>query len=282
MDLLSSLNQARERAMPWRVLAARLQQLEASAPLAPTGQPWIRAVEAVSGYSANHLRRMGKAAALVEAMLQHWPDRSDILAGLSFTHAEVLGRLWETDPAAVEQLLAADKWPSYGAILAQYEKARSQRAAPKAAGKLALGNFRDRVKSYLAREFSPGLFDRVPHHPYLKPDFLVLLPNGQIIAWDCLLLSEKIDQEALHRRFVAWATEASFVSEFWIAVQNDHGMELMHRSIADLDLANIGVIALGGSQAIIHPYGPPIPDRRNSAVNIAFARSLPPRERGRH
>lgn len=281
MDLLSSLNQARERAMPWRVLAARLQQLETSAPLAPTGQPWIRAVEAISGFSANHLRRMSKASSLIDAMQVRWPDHAGVLLSLSFTHAEILGRLWETDPAAVEQLLKAEKWPSYGALLAQYEKSRSRRSAPKAAGKLALGHFRDKVRTVLQHQVGSALFERVPYHRYLKPDFLALLPNHRVIAWDCLLLPEKINEEALCRRFVAWATEASFVSEFWIAVQDDHGMELMHRSIADLDLANIGVMALGGSRAIIHPHGPPIPDRRNSAVNAAFALSLAPQEQDR-
>lgn len=282
MDLLSSLNQAREKAMPWRILAARLAQLEASAPLAPDGQPWIRAVEAVSGFSANHLRRMSKASSLIEAMLKRWPDHAGILNGLSFTHAEILGRLWETDATAVEQLLKAKRWPSYGQLLAQYEKSRSRRSAPKAAGKLALGQFRDRVKSFIEHEFGPRLLDRVPYHPYLKPDFLVLLPSHQFMAWDCMLVPEKLDREAVHRRFVAWATEASFVATFWIAVQDDHGMELMHRSIVDLDLANIGVMALGGSRAIIHPKGPPLPDRRNSAVNAAYALSLPSRSRGRH
>ena len=72
------------------------------------------------------------------------------------------------------------------------------------------------------------------------------------------------------------------MSEFWIAVQDDHGMDLMHRCIEDLDLANIGVIALGGLQTIIHPHSPPIPDRRNSAVNAAFALSLSSSDRGRY
>lgn len=180
MDMLSSLNQAREKAMPWRVLAARLQQLEASTPLAPDGQPWIRAVEAVSCFSANHLRRMSKAFSLIEVMAQRWPDHAGILNTLSFTHAEVVGRLWETDAAAVEHLLKAERWPSYGALLAQYERARSRRSAPKAAGKLALGNFRNRVKSFLEHEFRPGLLDRVPYHPYLKPDFLVLLSSHDL------------------------------------------------------------------------------------------------------
>lgn len=281
MDLLSSLNQARESAMPWRVLAARLAQLEASAPLAPDGQPWIRAVEAISGFSVNHLRRMSKASALIETMLQSWPDHADTLNGLSFTHSEILGRLWETDAAAVEQLLKSEQWPSYGQLLAQYEMSRSRRSAPRAAGKLALGNFRDQVKSYLKREFATGLIEKVPHHPYLKPDFLVLLPSGQIIAWDCLLLPEKLDQEALHRRFGAWATEASFVCEFWIAVHTDSGMDQMHRCLMDLEIANIGIMSFA-SGAVISPHGPPAPDRRNSAVNAAFDLSRPARGRDRH
>ena len=49
MDALISLNHARETAMPWRTLAKRLHALETSAPLAPDGQPWIRAAEAASG-----------------------------------------------------------------------------------------------------------------------------------------------------------------------------------------------------------------------------------------
>lgn len=280
MDLLSSLDNARDKAMPWRTLAARLAQLEASAPLALNGQPWIRAVEAASGYSANHLRRMSKAASLTDAILRRWPDHSSILTGLSFTHAEILGRIWEADPARVEQLLKAERWPSYSELLAHYEKTRSSRSAPRAAGKLALGTFRNQVKSFLEREFGSGLFDRVPYHPFLKPDFLLLSPRHHLVAWDCLLIPEKLDHEALHRRFVAWATEATFVSEFWIAVQDDHGIDLMHRCIVDLDLANIGVRAFGGSRAILHPYGPPVPDRRNASVNTTLVWPLPSRGRG--
>src|SRR6218665_1863189 len=86
MDLLASLKDAREQAVSWHTIALRLQRLEGSAPLAPDGQPWIRAVEATSGYSANHLRRMAKAFSLVDAMQQRWPGHSGFLATLSFTH----------------------------------------------------------------------------------------------------------------------------------------------------------------------------------------------------
>lgn len=103
----------------------------------------------------------------------------------------------------------------------------------------------------------------------------MLLSNHQLMAWDCLLIPGKIDEEALQRRFVAWATEASFVTQFWIAVPSEHGMDLMQRSIVDLDLANIGVVALSGSREIIQPHGPPIPDRRNAAVNAVLALPLP-------
>lgn len=275
MDVLSSLIDARETAMPWRGVAKRLHALETSAPLAPDGQPWIRAVEAASGYSANHLRRMSKASSLIDAMQLRWPDHADTLTSLSFTHAEILGRLWEADPTAVEQLLEAERWPSYGQLLSQYEQSRSRHSAPRAAGKLALGNFRDRVRRFLQSQFGSALFERVPYHRYIKPDFLALIPNGQLIAWDCLLLPEKIDEEALHRRFLAWATEASFVTEFWIAVQQDHGLDHMHHCIEDLDLANIGVMAFGGSRAVVSPYGPPVPDRRNATSNAAFFQSWP-------
>jgi hypothetical protein len=275
MDLLASLKDAREQAVSWHTIALSLRRLEASAALAPDGQPWIRAVEATSGYSANHLRRMAKAFSLVDAMQQRWPDHRGLLATLSFTHAEILGRLWETDSLQVEQLLKAERWPSYAELLAQYEKSRSRRSAPKAAGKLAVGHFRSRVRTFLQHQFGPALCDGVPYHPFLKPDFLVVLPRRQVMAWDCVLLPEKIDAEALHRRFVAWATESTFVAEFWIVVQNDRGMDLVRRCVSDLELANIGVMALGGSGPTIHPHGPPVPDRRNAASTIAFDISQP-------
>jgi len=263
MDLLSSLDQAREKALPWRTVASRLVHLESSAALAPDGQPWIRTVEAVSGYSVNHLRRMSKASYLIEVMLQRWPDHAGSLNSLTFTHAEILGRLFETDIVAVEQVLKAKRWPSYGALLALYEKSRSKRSAPRAAGKLAVSRFRERVRHFLECETNIALLIRVPYHPYLKPDFVAVLPSGQFVAWDCLLLPEKIDEEALRRRFVAWATESTFVTQFWIAVQHDHGMPQLHRCIEDLNLFNVGVMAFGGSDAVIPPRGAPIPDRRN-------------------
>lgn len=263
MDPLASLINAREKAVPWRTVANRLLQLERSAPLAPDGQPWIRSVEAVSGYSANHIRRMSKASSLISVIESAWPEHRPVLSSLSFSHAEILGRLWETDAAQVEHLLKAKQWPSYAQLLARYEEARTGRLAPKAAGKLALGEFRKNVRAFLRSQFSSALLDRVPYHPYLKPDFLIALSSRHVMAWDCYLVPEKIDTQALHRRFVMWATESTFVDQFWIAVQNDRATDPMQKCIADLRLDNVGVTAGDRWDPIIYPHGLPTPDRRN-------------------
>lgn len=277
MDPLASLIDARDRSLHWRTMAARLLQLEASAPLAPNGQPWIRAVEAVSGYSANHLRRMAKAHGLLDDIGERWPEHVATINSLSFSHAEILGRLWETDRKQVERLLAAEHWPSYAQLLSRYEQSRSRRTAPKAAGKLAAGRFREDVGTLLGRRFGPVLTG--VHHPYLKPDFLVVTDRANVLAWDCLLLPGRIDEDALRRRFLSWATESSFASEFWIVTQDNRGDKAIAGCIVALELGNVGhAIARGSRLAVaIAPQGPPIPDRRNSAPNLAFwsGRKLP-------
>jgi len=271
MDQLAALIDARDRSLDWREVAGRLLRLEASAPLALDGQPWIRAVEAVSGYSANHLRRMAKAYGLLEGICEHWPEHSATVRILPFSHAEILGRLWETDRKQVERLLAAEHWPSYAQLLSRYEQSRSRRTAPRAAGKLAAGRFRAEVGAHLRRRFGSALTDRSPH-PYLKPDFLVVPDRGPRLAWDCLLLPTKIDEDALRRRFLSWATEASFVSAFWIVTQDSRGNAAISGCIAELELANVGhaIARRSWLAVVIEPHGPPIPDRRRSAPNMVF------------
>lgn len=271
MDPLASLIDARDRSLDWRIVAAQLLRLEARAPLAPDGQPWIRAVEAISGYSANHVRRMAKAYGLLDDIGERWPEHAATINSLSFSHAEILGRLWETDRKQVERILVAERWPSYAQLLSRYEQSRSRRTAPRAAGKLAAGHFRAEVGTLLRRRFGPALMEASPH-PYLKPNFLVALDRNTVLAWDCLLLPTKIDEDALRRRFLSWATESSFVSAFWIVTQDNRGNAAISGCIAELELANVGHAIAGRSRlaVAIEPHGSPIPDRRRSAPNMAF------------
>lgn len=262
MDHLAELTDARRKGMLWRDVAGHLQRLEASATLARDGQPWIRAVEDVSGYSANHLRRMSRALSVLAEIEGFGPAHAAKTAGLSFSHAEIVARLWESERDQVEELLRSDGWPTYSELLARYEKARSRRAAPKASGKLAVGRFRAAVRAILARSHAPQLRDPPPYHPYVKPDFLAIVGGG-VTVWDCVLLPNKIDEEALRRRFVAWATESTFVSEFWIVTQDDRANGIIGRFLDELRLANVGLAAPAGGalEALIGPHGPPVPDR---------------------
>jgi len=273
VHLLDPLVDARGKSLPWQDVATRLRRLEAGAPLAPDGQPWIRAVEAASGYSANHLRRMATALSAIEEMQQHWPDHTAVLGRLSFSHAEILGRLWEADRREVEQLLGSEQWPSYAQLLSKYEKSRTRRSAPGAAGKLAAGKFRRLVGLQLRQRYGSALLEPVPHHPYLKPDFLAALMPDMLVAWDCLLVPARIDEDALRRRFLSWATEASFVTVFWVVTQDDRAVEHVARCITELGLDNIGLAIAGdmsGLKAAIKPHGLPNPDRRRAAVNQSF------------
>ncbi|MHA6691238.1 hypothetical protein [Devosia sp. A449] len=263
MNPLAPLSGARKKALSWRSVAARLLQLESSAPLAPDGQPWIRAVEAISGYSANHLRRMTKALALLEDVAQFWPQYAVRLGSLSFSHGEILGRIWEADRKQVEALLHRVSWPTYAALLTQYETTRARHTTPKAAGKLAARTFRARVGLLLRHQYGENaILDPAPYHPYFKPDFLSR--DGEI-AYDCLLVPGKVDNEAMRRRFVSWATEASFASAFWITLSDGAGIEPAMKCVHDLDLGNVGLLVADDSLDVVwSPTKMPVPDRRQS------------------
>lgn len=266
MNTLNDLANARSNGLPWRHVAEALLHLEASGPLSPDGQPWIRALEAVSGYSVNHLRRMSRALALLNEIAEFWPKYTDRLLNLPFSHGEILGRLWEADRKPVEALLKGAKWPAYGQLLSLYEQTRRGRAAPKAAGKLAAGRFRSQVGVWLKRRYGESaILDPVPYHPYCKPDFLL---RGGPVAFDSFLVPGKIDQEALHRRFVAWATEASFVQAFFIVLSDSAGVEPAQACVDDLDLGNVGLIVADdrGLNGALSPRAAPLPDRRTGRV----------------
>lgn len=276
MDPLASLSDAREKALSWRSVAARLMQLEASAPLAPDGQPWIRAVEATSGYSVNHLRRMTRALLLIEEITQLWPQHAVRLGGLPFSHSEILGRIWEADRKQVEFLLHRISWPTYAELLAQYETTRSRHTAPRAAGKLAARNFRSRVGMLLKRQYGDSaILDPAPYHPYFKPDFLE--HHGQA-AYDCLLIPGKVDNEAMRRRFVSWATESTFVSAFWIVLSDEAGLESAEGCIRDLELGSVGLMVVDsyGLNAELSPAKLPVPDRRRSLAFWVTGRTASP------
>lgn len=269
MNLFDELIDARRKGMRWRDVAGHLQRLEASASLAPDGQPWIRAVEEMSGFSANHLRRMSRAFSVLGEIERCCPAHATKIAQLAYSHAEILARLWEAERGEVEQLLRSDGWPTYSELLARYENSRSRRAAPNAAGKLALGRFRDGIRMILSRSFGPDLRDPPPYHPYLKPDFLVIRGGDIVIAWDCAFLPGRVDEEALRRRFLAWATESTFVSAFWIVAQDNRAKEIIGRFIDELRLANVGLAAPADRalHPLIEPHGPPVPDRSKEHIN---------------
>ncbi len=262
MNPLASLSDARKKALPWRSVAQCLIRLEASAPLAPDGQTWIRVAEAASGYSVNHLRRMSRAVVLLEEMTQFWPHHAVKLEELPFSHSEILGRIWEADRRQAEALLHQASWPTYAQVLAQYESVRARHAAPKAAGKLAARKFRSKVGMLLKHQYGQNaILDPAPSHPYLKPDFL---SHGGEAAFDCLLVSGKVDEDAMRRRFVSWATEATFVQAFWIVLSDEAGVEVAKRCAHDLDLGNVGLMVADRHSLDVKllPTKPPAPDRR--------------------
>ncbi len=267
MDPLATLRDARKRHVPWRGIARHLLALERNSPLDGAGHPWIQSVAGVSGYSSNHLRRMTKALTAVEAIGSAMPDHAGRLDELSFSHAEVLARVWQTAPEQVRHLLSGKDWPSYPALLALYEKSRASKGVPSAAGKLAAAAFRTRVRALLAERLEGELVAPYLHYTYAKPTFLHLTPSPAITvhaAYDCLVVPEGVDPEPIHRRMVAWATESTFFKVYWLVISHRDGLPPIADGILTLGLQNVGVLQVEGSDLHVayHPSGPPLPDRR--------------------
>lgn len=273
MHQLETLRDARRRKINWTLIAKTLVELEQTSPVDPNGQPWIRVAEETSDYSANHLRRMIKAANGILSIGNALPKVSGKLALLPFSHAEILTKLWAADKEKVTTLLKEAEWPNYPALVGYYEQARTKKSSPHAAGKLAASTFRSTALEFLKHEFGADkVIAPAIHHDFAKPDFIYLNEETklEICAFDCAFVPTQLDREALCRRFVSIATESTYFDEFWLILSQEKFAGEAERIIYDLGLANVGLIIIErqSPRQFLRPlHGslrPPVPDRRHS------------------
>jgi hypothetical protein len=153
-------------------------------------------------------------------------------------------------------------------LLALYEKSRTTKGAPSAAGKLAAAAFRTLVGGILAKRLDGVLVAPHLHYAYAKPDFIHLTTAPAITvraAYDCLVVSEGVDAEPIHRRMVSLATESSFFDVYWLAISRQDALDHITDSLRTLRLQNVGVLQVDGHDLNVghSPSGPPLPDRRS-------------------
>lgn len=276
---LDVLADARRRGVDWMDVAHAFDQLQAGTMSIPSGTTPIRWAEKLSGYSANHLRRMSAGRHFYLELTQANPALADALGLPRFSHLEMLAKIWRLDRTKVIELLEHRPKLSYAGLTSLFDEMQSQAPGQKGAGKRMQGEFRDFCTGSLVKRPDPILTmgsgtytliaSRAHSDPYCKPDLMLkCVYEAKDTLWagiDCFV-AENAGDGAFRRKIVTLIAESTFLTQHWLCVPDDPEIVPHIREMADeLKLANLGIMAPieGALVAVRMPSGPPVPDRRH-------------------
>lgn len=271
---------ARKRKLSWLDVARAFQEWEAGGLPADSLQPPIRIAEQRTGYSANQIRRMLAALSFLQALEVKAPSLRKSLGTPRFSHAEMLAKIWRTDPSALIALLKRKPVLRYQDLYQLHDDIQKRSApAPMAAGKRASAALKQRFIAHVKKSenflsyFGAGayaLLELKAHHSYAKPHLIIRYsPPEQIstrwIGIDFICTASNHD-DAAQRRMMMMATQASFLDAQIVVVPQGEGFKAVERVIEDLGLRNFGIVIVDERYPIRHrdPSGLPEPDRRRS------------------
>lgn len=273
-----TLSNARQRGLDWMEVARAFDALQGEASSVPAGTTPTRWAEKLSGFSANHLRRMSAGRQFYLDLTAAYPALAARLDSPRFSHLEMLGKIWRLDQDRVVQLLEHQPKLSYGRLGEVLEAAQSRSPTARAAGKRLQGQFRDACIAALVKQPDPvlamghGIYTlvspRVHDAPYCKPDMLIRrMSSSGDIAWSGLdvFVTDNPHDEALGRMIVGLATASTFLTQHWLCIPDSFEIADHIQGVAgQLELTNLGILILddGALTTIRCPAGPPVHDRR--------------------
>ena len=110
-QLLDAIKTARKSKTSWIDVANILSSIEDLSQFNHEGRPWIKVASEISGFTANHLRRMQKASDFLSSFFDT-SDKSFDKRSIPFGHAETAARIYNMDQKAGETCGRANKvWP---------------------------------------------------------------------------------------------------------------------------------------------------------------------------
>jgi len=287
-EALEALREAKERNVPWPIVAGALSKLEARGAVDGLGRPWIKVVAESSQISINQLRHMQRTLETIESLrgLADNPGLEGLLS-MPMSHAEIISRMIRINrPAAVEkieEMMNSNALPTYRHLRDYFYqlRERAEKASPIATGRLASKAFSKLCFNILKKSNASACFDAKdknkhdvarwpPGFRYANPDYIITTrrPGGalQIDAVDCYLIHGDITDEEMRRRILNVATESSFFDRFWIALPKLAHIESAKSFCEYLDLFNVGILEVDTVSNEIgvrrRPSKPPVPDRR--------------------
>lgn len=261
---METLKSARSRNVPWNEVARAVQKLETEGPDS-SGLPPIRRAEALSGHSANLLRRMIAGVVFLDELAQTDPVAAEWLGTPKFSHAEMLAKLWRRDRDATLRLLRSEPVLRYESLSRLFDSMASTTASPMSAGKRAQKSFEERCIAVLmddALPFAPfgaGSYELLRprvHHPYCRPALLLRhQTRSDRVQWaglDCVSRSHWDD--AALRQFMLIGVEARFLDLHFVVFPEGDAVHQAHRAIEDLAFGNIRIVVLEDSGAIFPSF----------------------------
>ncbi len=287
---LDSLREAGPRQVPWLQVAEALLDLEANSNRAPDGRTWIAYAVETSKLTDNQLRRFTRALDFLRKVEVKDPRVGERLRVLSFSHVEVLSKIWQLDQAKSLELIdsAGTVRYTYLDLLGKYRDLRSKgtghASSPIAAGKHAAKQFIDACRRILlaTRELTAG--NRYLHGQrtilrptirlgYTNPDYIIRdlsTPSApQLDAIDCYFISGASQSDALRRKIPQVAFESTFFTHFWCLMPPSALAGDFISACNNLELANVGLVLIdaanGSCSTILEPdaSATPMPDRRS-------------------
>lgn len=276
------LEDARKRRVPWPEVAQAVRLLEREKPSSGLGAPPIRIAERMSGYSANHLRRMVVALDFLDELQKTDPDAADWLGMPRFSIAETLAKLWRQDKDATRELLNGKPVLRYEALYGLFHERIARGASPASSGKQAGRQFRERWLSNLKSApgefapFGPGTYSIIQprlFHRYCRPTLLLKLePSPWTSRWAGIDFFDrpKWEGDAMWRRLMQVATESTFLDAWCIVVAHDPQLEREQKDTAYMTRTMVHELGLPNILVI------PVSERKSGSMAHSFSRLYSP------
>ena len=285
---LFKISDARRRKMPWFEVAKVLGEAEQGSLLDPTGRPWIKVCAEVSGYSANLLRRFQAALRFGEQLVQqgHVTSLAEVQRQ-SFSHLEIIARIYEIDPAIAVRLIKrseADflKLPTnHLGLLGLLAELRAGgkgagKALPTAAGMASAARFKEKAfklldNKLLGFEKEKAIWPKsglnLPNPDYFFISTAIRDQEKYAFTFAIDLIDLRgVEQTVVTKKFLLpEITKASFFDVLWIVVAGRESGFFCERLRRLGGGDNVGLIVIDESLSeVVHdepPLGPPQPDR---------------------
>jgi hypothetical protein len=284
---LGCIRDARQRRIPWNVVAQKVAEIERSSPLDQNQRPWIQVCAEVSGFTVNQIRKFQATERIFAKKTKINPKWNlDGLAHVPFAVLETVGRISIIDQEIADDLLEKARMrlvTYYGLldILREIRQRPSIAVGPVAAGRQAAVVLRQACRKLLNSSnifrFDPQKLIEVRSvRAFPSPDFLFIDINSFGMCAIDIVDVRKYDKDSIILNVVLPARmKSSFFDNFFLVCVGD-GAGYVWQRIEQFGQKNIHVVSvvddISKVEHVWEGKEMPDPDWRSIWINEAFRR----------